>query len=61
MIADMLTLILVLAPLFLMLYIGGLIAEQHDKKEESTAAGKQTEDSENKRNKPYLNCTRKGA
>ena len=61
MIADMLTLILVLAPLFLMLYIGGLIAEQHDKKEESSAVTKQTEDSENKRNKPYLNCTRKGA
>ena len=58
---DMLTLILVLAPLFLMLYIGGLIAEQHDKKEESSAVTKQTEDSENKRNKPYLNCTRKGA
>ena len=30
--SDMLTLILVLAPLFVMLYIGGLIAEQHDKK-----------------------------
>ena len=59
--SDMLTLILVLAPLFLMLYIGGLIAEQHDKKEESSAVTKQTEDSENKRNKPYLNCTRKGA
>lgn len=47
MIADMLTLILVLAPLFLMLYIGGLIAEQHDKKEESSAVTKQTEDSRN--------------
>lgn len=57
----MLTLFLTLAPLFLMLYIGGLIAEQHDKKEESPAVAKQTEDSENKRNKPYLNCTRKGA
>ncbi len=57
---DMLTLILVLAPLFFMLYIGGLIAERHDKKE-ILAVAKQTEDSENKRNKPYLNCTRKGA
>ena len=55
---DMLTLILVLAPLFVMLYIGGLIAEQHDKKEESSAVAKQTEDSDKK---PYLNCTRKGA
>lgn len=58
MIADMLTLILVLAPLFFMLYIGGLIAERHDKKEESSAVAKQTEDS---RKSIHLNCTRKGA
>ena len=43
----MLTLFLTLAPLFVMLYIGGLIAEQHDKKEESSAVAKQTEDSRN--------------
>ena len=59
---DMLYLLIILAILFGALWIMSMIAEAHDKivekKEESPAAGKQTEDSDQK---SYLNCTRKGA
>ena len=59
---DMLYLLIILSVLFGALWIMSMIAEAHDriveKKEESPAAGKQTEDSENKF---HLNCTRKGA